>query len=67
MAVPIELIGKELLNGTVAKLARRQTDGVNHNQVDVGGDGPFAKIGRLTLFGALTPTLLPKIEIHDGQ
>jgi hypothetical protein len=67
MGFPIELVGKELLNGAIAKLAGWQADGVNHNQIDLGGFRALTKVGRLAFFGALVPALLPNTQVHEGM
>jgi hypothetical protein len=66
MSFPIELIGKELLNCAIAKLAGWQADGVNHNQIDLGGLWALTKVGRLAFFGAPIPALLPHTQVHEG-
>ncbi len=67
MGFPIELIGKELLNGARAKLPGREADGVNHQQIKSGARGAWAKIGRLAFFSALAPALLPIVKAHGTQ
>lgn len=67
MGFPIELIGKELLNGAIAKLAGWQADGVNHNQIDLGAVRALTKVGRLAFFGALVPALLPNTQVHVDE
>jgi hypothetical protein len=67
MGLPIELIGKELLNGARAKLPGREADGMNDKQIKNGALGAWAKIGRLALFSALAPALLPIVKAHGSQ
>jgi hypothetical protein len=59
MCIPIELVGEELLNLAVAKFSGRKADGVNDQQVNQGGGGARAKVGRLAFFCSLAPALLP--------
>ena len=67
MGFPIELLGKELLNGAVAKLPRRKADRVNDQQINQGIWGAWAKVGGLAFFSALAPALLPDVKAHDAQ
>ncbi len=47
----IQCVGKELLDVGAAKLARWQTDAVNHDQADITAIGAFIEIGRRTTAG----------------
>ena len=67
MSLPIELIGKELLNGAMTKLPRRQADRVKHQQINEGARGAGTKVGRLAFFSALAPALLPNVKAHGTQ
>lgn len=42
--VPVQLIGKKLLDPAIAKLPRRQTDGVDHYQVKIDAGRAGAEI-----------------------
>ena len=64
MGFPVELIGKELLNGARAKLPGREADGMNDKQIKNGARGAWAKVGGLAFFSALAPALLPIVKAH---
>ena len=64
MGIPIELVGEQLMHRLRTVFARWQTDGVNHDQIDLGLRRPSAMVGRWTFFCRLAPPVLPKIEAH---
>jgi len=60
VSVPVQLVGEQGLHFVTAVLARRQADGMHHQQVDARTDRSGPEVGRIQPLGVAVPAVLPK-------
>ena len=64
MCIPIESVGEQTLHAVATVLPRRQTDRVDHDQVNAGTGRAGSEIGGLQSLRLRMPALSPKRRVH---